>query len=56
LQVLTLMSPEATAQYVHETLPIGVEVMPLPVSPEALAIRVGRWLLARQPTNGGRHE
>jgi len=55
LQVLTLMSPEATAQYVHETLPIGVEVMPLPVSPEALAIRVGRWLLARQP-NGGRHE
>jgi excisionase family DNA binding protein len=56
LQVLTLMSPEATSQYVHETLPIGVEVMPLPVSPEALAIRVGRWLLARQPTNGGRHE
>jgi len=41
---------------VHETLPPGVEVMPLPVSPEALAIRVGRWLLARQTTNGGRHE
>jgi excisionase family DNA binding protein len=56
LQVLTLMTPEATAQYVHETLPPGVEVMPLPVSPEALAIRVGRWLLARQTTNGGRHE
>lgn len=56
LQVLTLMSPEATAKYVHETLPIGVEVMPMPVSPEALAIRVGRWLLARQITNGDRHE
>ncbi len=48
LQVLTLMSAEATSQYVHETLPIGVDVMPLPVSPEALAIRVGRWLLARK--------
>jgi excisionase family DNA binding protein len=56
LQVLTLMSPEATAQYVQDTLPAGVDVMPLPVSPEALAIRVGRWLLTRQATNGGRHE
>lgn len=56
LQVLTLMSPEATAQYVQDTLPAGVEVMPLPVSPEALAIRVGRWLLTRQSSNGGRHE
>jgi excisionase family DNA binding protein len=56
MQVLTLMSPEAKAQYVQETLPAGVEVMPLPVSPEALAIRVGRWLLTRQTNNGGRHE
>jgi excisionase family DNA binding protein len=56
LQVLTLMSPEAPAQHVQDTLPAGVEVMPLPVSPEALAIRVGRWLLTRQATNGGRHE
>jgi excisionase family DNA binding protein len=56
LQVLTLMSPEATSQYVQETLPEGIEVMSLPVSPEALAIRVGRWLLTRQATNGGCHE
>ncbi len=56
LQVLTLMSPEATAQHVQDRLPAGVEVIPLPVSPEALAIRVGRWLLTRQAKNGGRHE
>ena len=56
LQVLALMSPEATAPCVQETLPAGVEVMPLPVSPEALAIRVGRWLLTRKTPQEGHHE
>lgn len=34
-------------------LPPMVETLSLPVSPEALAIRTGRWVLARQSTDRG---
>lgn len=38
-------------------LPPMVETLALPVSPEALAIRTGRWVLARQTTDHGlRHD
>lgn len=56
LAVLTLM-PEGTATADgDQTLPAGVEQVTLPISPEALAIRVGRWLLTRQHALGPPHD
>lgn len=56
LAVLTLM-PEGTIEGdAEQALPAGVEQIVLPVSPEALAIRVGRWLLTRQHSTGVHHE
>jgi excisionase family DNA binding protein len=48
LAVLTLMPEGTVAGDDDQILPIGVEQITLPVTPEALAIRVGRWLLTRQ--------
>ncbi len=48
LAVLTLMPEGTVAGDDGQVLPLGVEQVTLPVTPEALAIRVGRWLLTRQ--------
>jgi excisionase family DNA binding protein len=48
LSVLTLMPEGSVVGDEDAALPAGVEHLTLPVSPEALAIRVGRWLLTRQ--------
>jgi len=37
-------------------LPDSVEVVSLPVTPEALAVRIGRWLIHRRTLTGARHE
>ena len=37
-------------------LPESVEVVPLPVTPEALAVRIGRWLIGRRTMSGAHHE
>lgn len=47
---LTDLKPEAIAA--RGGLPPSVEVMRLPVSPEALAVRVGRWLISQRPMPG----
>lgn len=44
MQVLALVDDPAAVR----GLPASVEVLSTPVSPEAVAVRVGRWLLARQ--------
>ncbi|MFZ5529214.1 MAG: excisionase family DNA-binding protein [Pseudomonadota bacterium] len=46
---LTAESPEELSA--RGGLPPMVETLALPVSPEALAIRTGRWVLARQSTD-----
>lgn len=56
LTVLTLMSETTVANDGDQALPAGVEQVTLPISPEALAIRVGRWLLTRQHSTGVHHE
>lgn len=56
LAVLTLMPEGTVAGDAEQALPAGVEQVALPVSPEALAIRVGRWLLTRQHSTGVHHE
>lgn len=59
LRVLALTSERPEALRARGGLPTSVEVLPLPVSPEALAIRVGRWLLTRQaatPERGLHHD
>lgn len=48
---LTAESPEQLSA--RGGLPPMVETLALPVSPEALAIRTGRWVLARQSTDRG---
>lgn len=48
LRVLALTAESPDALAAKGGLPPSVEVLPTPVSPEALAIRVGRWLLTRQ--------
>lgn len=54
LRVLALSSASSAALRERGGLPPAVEVLALPVAPEALAIRVGRWLLTRQSTPGAR--
>ncbi len=56
LSVLTLMPEGTVAGEGAQALPAGVEQVTLPISPEALAIRVGRWLLTRQQSTGVHHE
>lgn len=56
LAVLTLMPEGTVADDGAQALPTGVEQVTLPVSPEALAIRVGRWLLTRQPSLSTPHD
>lgn len=56
LAVLTLMPEGTVAGDGAQALPAGVEQVTLPVSPEALAIRVGRWLLTRQHAPSTHHE
>lgn len=48
LRVLALSMQSPSELAARGGLPASVELLPLPVSPEALAIRVGRWLLTRQ--------
>ena len=48
---LTQLSAEAIAS--RGGVPSSVEVLALPVSPEALAVRVGRWLLTARPAKAG---
>ncbi len=54
LRVLALSSASGAALRERGGLPPAVEVLALPITPEALAIRVGRWLLTRQSTPAGR--
>ena len=56
LAVLTLMPEGTVAGDGAPALPAGVEQITLPVSPEALAIRVGRWLLSRQHSTNTLHD
>ncbi len=56
LNALVLLPPVSEHPDVTEALPTGVDVMHLPVSPEALAIRAGRWLLSRRNSQGAHHE
>lgn len=50
LRVLALTSCSGADLRARGGLPPTVELLALPISPEALAIRVGRWLLTRQST------
>jgi len=52
LRVLALSTQSPAELAGRGGLPTSVELLPLPVSPEALAIRVGRWLLTRQSHSG----
>lgn len=52
LSVLALTDLDQDAIAARGGLPPSVEVMRLPVSPEALAVRVGRWLLSLRPMPG----
>jgi excisionase family DNA binding protein len=56
MRVLALTAQPPDEQALHGGLPDRVELLPLPMSPEALAIRVGRWLLTRQSSQGAHHE
>lgn len=56
LNVLALLPLANERPGLAESLPAGVDVMHLPVSPEALAIRAGRWLLSRRNAQGVHHE
>lgn len=47
---LTSLKPEAIAA--RGGLPSWVELFSWPVSPEALAVRVGRWMLTQRPLPG----
>jgi excisionase family DNA binding protein len=55
MRVLALTAQPPDEQALHGGLPSRVELLPLPMSPEALAIRVGRWLLTRQSSQGAHH-
>jgi excisionase family DNA binding protein len=52
LSVLALTDLNHEAIVARGGLPPAVEVMRLPVSPEALAVRVGRWLISPRPSPG----
>ncbi|RZI84649.1 MAG: helix-turn-helix domain-containing protein [Rubrivivax sp.] len=52
LSVLALSALNAEEIAARGGLPPSVELFLLPVSPEALAVRVGRWLLSRRPMPG----
>lgn len=52
LSVMALSSATQAQWDARGGLPASVEVLPLPISPEALAIRVGRWLLTRHARPG----
>jgi excisionase family DNA binding protein len=52
LRVLALTSASPADLRARGGLPASVELLSLPVSAEALAIRVGRWLLTRQSMPG----
>jgi excisionase family DNA binding protein len=52
LRVLALTSATEEERQARGGLPPLVEVLGMPVSAEALAIRVGRWLLTRQSIPG----
>lgn len=52
LSVLVLTSLKAEAIDARGGLPPGVELFIWPTSPEALAVRVGRWLLTQRPLPG----
>jgi excisionase family DNA binding protein len=56
LRVLALTAQSPAELEARGGLPSIVEVLAMPVSPEALAIRVGRWLLTRQSRQGVHHE
>ena len=52
IAVLALTSLKADAIAARGGLPDWVELFTWPVSPEALAVRVGRWLLTQRPLPG----
>jgi len=53
IQVMAMTSSDIQAK---GGLPAGVELLPWPVSHDALCVRVGRWLLLRQSAQGVSHE
>jgi len=53
MSVLVLTSLRADAIAARGGLPAWVELFTWPTSPEALAVRVGRWLLTHRPVPGG---
>lgn len=52
MRVWALTTEATDALEAKGGLPDRVELVPLPVSPEALAIRTGRWLLTQQALRG----
>lgn len=56
MHVLVLMPDGQPLSVIQDTLPGGIELMPWPVSPDALAIKVGRWLLTRPVAPDAPHD
>jgi excisionase family DNA binding protein len=52
LDDIRVMAITSTGNGAKTELPDGVEKLPWPISHDALAVRVGRWLLSRQTAQG----